>query len=164
MELTKSEIELAERWISKRERQLAQWPRRRWLILAVFAVFAILGYRTASDGMHSIRDEKTIDAYVNATIGAAPPPGLEQRWAVGTQLKIAKLLESRQQEVAYAVLEVTLGYIEILSAATMVVLVILRSKTVERDALICKLLRGKLQELEQVDRVNTNAVRSGSSS
>ena len=109
MELTKSEIEVADRYLSKRERQLAQWPRRRWLILAIFAVFALLGYRTASDGMRSIHDEKTIDLYVSATIGAAPPPGLEQRWAVGTMLKIAKLLESRQQEVAYAVLEVALG-------------------------------------------------------
>lgn len=148
MELTKSEIEIAERWISKRERQLAQWPRRRWVILALFAVFALLGYRTASDGMRSIRDEKTIDSYVNAAIGAAPPPGLEQRWAVGTQLKVANLLESRQQEVAYAVLEVALGYLQILLAATMMCLVVLRSKTVERDALICKLLRGKLQDLD----------------
>ena len=99
--------------------------------------------------MRSIHDEKTINSEVSATIGAAPPPGLEQRWAVGTQLKIAKLLELRQQEVAYAVLEVALGYLEILSAVTMVCLVVLRSKTVERDALICKLLRVKLQELEQ---------------
>lgn len=149
MELTKSEIEIAERYISKRERQLAQWPRRRWLILAIFAVFALLGYRHVSDGMRDIHDDKTIDSYVNATIGAAPPPGQEQRWAVGTQLKIAKLLEANQQVVADAVLEVALGYLVILSAATMVCLVILRSKTVERDALICKLLRGKLQELEQ---------------
>jgi hypothetical protein len=149
MELTKSEIEIAERCISKRERQLAQWPSRRWLILAIFVVFALLGYRTASDGMRSIHDEKTVDSYVSATIGAAPPPGLEQRWAVGTMLKIAKLLEDRQQVVAYAVLEVALGYLEILSAATMACLVILRSKTLERDALICKLLRGKLKELEQ---------------
>lgn len=148
MELTKSEIEIAERWIAKRERQLAQWPRRRWVILAIFAVFALLGYRTASDGMRSIEDEKTIDAYVSATIGAAPPPGLEQRWAVGTQLKVAKLLESRQQEVAYSVLQVALGYLGILSAATMMCLVVLRSNTAERDALICRLLRGKLEELE----------------
>ena len=149
MELTKSEREIADRWISKRERQLAQWRHRRWVILAIFVVFALLGYRTASDGMRSIRDEKTIDSFVSATIGAAPPPGLEQRWAVGTQLKIAKLLESRQQEVAYSVLEVGLGYLEILSAATMLCLVILRSRTVERDTLICKLLREKLQEPEQ---------------
>jgi hypothetical protein len=149
MELTKSEIEIADRYISKRERQLAQWPLRRWLILATFAVFALLGYRTASDGMLGIHDEKTVDSYVNSAIGAAPPPGLEQRWAVGTQLKVAKLLESRQQEVAYSVLEVGLGYLEILLAVTMVCLVILRTKTVERDALISKLLRGKLQELQQ---------------
>ena len=149
MELTKREIEIADRCISKRERQLAQWPLRRWLILAIFSVFALLAYRTLSGGMRSIHDEKTIDFYVSATIGAAPPAGLEQRWSVGTMLKIAKLLELRQQEVAYALMEVALGYVELLCAAIMVVLVILRSKTVERDALICKLLRGKLQELEQ---------------
>lgn len=149
MELTKSEIEIAERFISKRERQLAQWPRRRWLIIAIFAVFALLGYRTSSDGMRSIQDEKTIDSQVSATIGATPPPGLEQRWAVGTMLKMAKLLELRQQEVAYSVLQVALGYMEIVLALAMVCLVVLRSRTVERDALICKLLRGKLQELEQ---------------
>lgn len=149
MDLTKSEKEIADRYISKRERQLTQWPQRRWLILAIFAAFAFLGYRTASDGMNSIHDEKTIDSYVSDTIGAAPPPGLEQRWSVGTMLKIAKLLESRQQEVAYAVLEIGLGYLQILLAVTMVCLVILRSKTRERDVLICKLLREKLQELEQ---------------
>ena len=149
MELTKREIEIADRWISKRERQLAQWPVGRWLILAIFSVFALLAYRSLSDGMGTIHDEKTIDSYVSRTIGEAPPPGLDQRWAVGTVLKISKLLELRQQEVAYSVLEVGLGYLEVLSAATMLCLVILRSKTVERDALICKLLRGKLQELEQ---------------
>jgi len=149
MDLTQNEIAIAERHLSKRERQLAQWPRARWLILAAFAVFAFVGYRTASDGMGSLRDEKTIDSFVSATIAAGPPPGLEQPWAVGTQLKIAKLLESRQQEVAYSILEVGLGYLEILSAATMACLVILRSKTMERDALICKLLREKLQQLKQ---------------
>jgi hypothetical protein len=148
MELTKSEIEIADRWISKRERQLAQWPRRRWLILAIFSVFALLGYRSVSDGTHDIHDEKTIDLYVSATIGEAPPAGLEQRWSVGTMLKIAKLLELRQQVVADALMEVALGYVELLSAAIMVCIVILRSRTRKRDALICKLLRGKLQELE----------------
>ncbi|SRR5258708_5591245 len=149
MELTKSEIAIAGRWISKRERQLAQWPHRRWLIPAIFTVFALLGYRSVRDGMRSIDDDKTTDSYVSAAIGEAPPPGLEQRWAVGTMLKVAKLLEVRQQEVAYALMEVAVGYVEILLAAVMVCLVILRLNTRERDALICKLLRGKLQELEQ---------------
>jgi len=105
--------------------------------------------------MRSIYDDKTADSYVSAAIGEAPPPGLEQRWAVGTMLKVAKLLEDRQQEVAYALMEVTVGYVEILLAAVMVCLVVLRSKTRERDALICKLLRGKLQELEQDAALNS---------
>src|SRR4051812_17196652 len=98
--------------------------------------------------MGSIDDDKTAYSYASAAIGEAPPPGLEQRWAVRTMLKVAKLLEVRQQEVAYALMEVAVGYLEILSAAVMVCLVILRSNTRERDALICKLLGAKLQELQ----------------
>src|SRR5258706_11956554 len=54
MELTKSEIEVADRYLSKRERQLAQWPHRRWLIVAIFSVFTLLGYRSVNEGMRSI--------------------------------------------------------------------------------------------------------------
>jgi hypothetical protein len=164
MELTKSEIEIADRWISKREKQLAQWPHRRWLIVAIFSVFTLLGYRSVNEGMGSIDDDKTAYSYVNSAIGEAPPPGLEQRWSVGTMLKIGKILELRQQIVAHALMQVALGYIEILSGVSMVCIVILRSRTRKRDALICKLLRGKLQEVEQVYGANTNAARSFSSS
>ena len=157
MELTKNEMEIADRYISKRERQLAQWPQRRWLILAIFSVFTLLGYRMVNDGMGSIHDEKTTDSYVDRTIGDAPPPGLEQRWSVGRMLKIAKLLELRQQEVAYSLMEVAVGYLEILAGASMVCLTVLRWNTGKRDALICKLLRGKLQELEQDAAANPAA-------
>ena len=149
MELTKSEIEIAERFISKRERQLAQWPLRRWVILAIFSVFMFLGYRSVSDGMRSIHDDKAMDLQVSLAIGGDPPPGQEQRWVVGSMLKIGKVLESRYQVVTYALMEVALGYIEVLLGAIMVCLTILRWNTGERDALICKLLRAKLQELEQ---------------
>ena len=149
MELTKSEIEIADRYISKRERRLAQWPLRRWLILVIFSVFALIGYRNVSDGMRSIDDDKATDIQVSLAIGGDPPPGLEQRWVVGTMLKISKILESRYQVVTYALMQVALGYIEILLGAIMVCLTILRWNTGERDALICKLLRAKLQELEQ---------------
>src|SRR5258707_14921465 len=147
MELTKSEIEVADRYLSKRERQLAQWPHRRWLIVAIFSVFTLLGYRSVNEGMRSIDDDKTAYSYVNRAVGEAPPPGLEQRWSVGTMLKIGKILELRQKEVAHAVMQVALGYIEILSGVSMVCIVILRSRTRKRDARICKLLRGKLQEI-----------------
>src|SRR5258707_10134145 len=115
MELTKSEIEVADRYLSKRERQLTQWPHRRWLILAIFSGFTFLGYRSVNDGMRTIDDDKTAYSYVNRAVGEAPPPGQEQRWSVGTMLKIGKILELRQQEVAYAVMQVVLGYLEILS-------------------------------------------------
>ena len=68
MELTKSETEIAERWISKRERQLAQWPHRRWLILAIFSLIALLGYRDVSDGMRSIGDDKATDLQVSRPV------------------------------------------------------------------------------------------------
>lgn len=148
MELTKSEIEIADRYISKRERQLARWPHRRWLILAIFSVFALVGYRTASDGMRSIHDDKATDLQVSRAFGEAPPPGQEHRWAVGTMIKIGKILELRHQVVTYALMEVAVGFMQILSGAIMVCLTILRWNTGERDALICKLLRAKLQEFE----------------
>ena len=149
MELTKNEIEIAARYLSKRERQLAQWPHRRWLILAIFSVFALLGYRAVNDGMRSIHDDKAADLQVSRAVGAPPPPGQEQRWLVGTMLKLGTILEARYQVVTYALMEVALGYVQILLGASMVCLVISRWNTGERDALICKLLRGKLQELEQ---------------
>lgn len=54
----------------------------------------------------------------------------------------------RHQVVSYALRQVAFGYMQLLSGAIMVCLTILRWNTAERDALICKLLRGKLQELE----------------
>jgi len=64
-------------------------------------------------------------------------------------IKIGKILELRHQLVSYALMEVVLGSMQILSSVIIVCLTILRWNTGERDALICKLLRGKLQELEQ---------------
>ena len=149
MELTKSEIEIADRYLSKRERQLAQWPRRRWLMLVIFSVFALIGYRNVSVGERSIQDDKATDLQVSQALEEAPPPGLEHRWAVGSMMKISKILELRHQVVSYALMQVAFGYVQLLSGAIMVCLTILRWNAGERDALICKLLRGKLQELEQ---------------
>src|ERR1051326_7878945 len=149
MELTKSEIEIADRYISKRERQLAQWPLRRWLMLVIFSVFALVGYRSVSVGERSIQDDKATDLQVSQALEKAPPPGLEHRWAVGSMMKISKILELRHQVVSYALMQIALGYIQLLSGAIMVCLTMLRWKTAERDALICKLLRANLRHLEQ---------------
>lgn len=67
------------------------------------------------------------------TIGATPPPGLKQRWAVGTMLKIARLLELRQQVVAYSLMEVAVGFILILGGVSMGCLIIMRWNTGERE-------------------------------
>jgi len=149
MELTKREIEIADRCISKRERQQAQWPLRRWLILVIFSVSMLLGYINVSDGMRSIDDDRATDLQVDRSLGEGPPPGLEKPWIVGSMMKISKILESRYQLVTYAMMQVALGYIQLITGAIMVFLTILRWNVGERDALICKLLRWKLQELEQ---------------
>jgi len=78
MELTKREIEIADRCISKRERQLAQWPLRRWLILVIFSVSMLFGYINVSDGMRSIDDDRATDLQVDRSLGEGPPPGLEK--------------------------------------------------------------------------------------
>ena len=149
MELTKNELAIAERYISKRERQLARWPRSRWLLLIIYSVMALVGYLIVSDGVRDINDDKTTDMEVSRAFGAAPPPGLENRWAVGTMIKMGKILEARHQMVSASLMEVAVGFMQILCGASMVCVTLVRWNTGERDALICKLLRGKLRELEQ---------------
>src|SRR4051812_6617987 len=149
MELTKTEIEIADRYISKREKQLAQWPLRRWLMVAIFSVMALYGYRNVNDGERSIQDDKATDLEVSRSLGEGPPPGLERLWMMGAVRKTAKVLELRYQVVTSALMQAAVGYVMLLSSAMMVSVIILRWKTGERDALICKLLRAKLQELEQ---------------
>jgi hypothetical protein len=149
MELTKVDRALADRYLSKRERQLTQWPLRRWLILIIFSVFALIGYRSVSNGQRTIRDDKVTDMQVSQALEKAPPPGLEHRWAVGCMMKISKILELRHQEVSCALMQIVIGYMGLLSGAIMVGLTILRWNAGERDALICRLLRAQLQELDQ---------------
>jgi hypothetical protein len=149
MQLTKSELEIADRCISKRERQLAQWPLKRWLILTIFSVFMVIGYGVLKDGQRSIQDDRSTDSEVSRALGEGPPPGLEHHWAVGAMMKISKILELRHQVVTAALMEMLFGYVQLISGAIIVCLTLLRWNTSEKDALICKLLRAKLQELEQ---------------
>jgi hypothetical protein len=64
-------------------------------------------------------------------------------------MKVSKILEDRYQVVTYSLLQVALGYIQLISGMIMVCLTILRWNTSEREALICKILRVKLQECEK---------------
>jgi hypothetical protein len=164
MELTKRETEIADRYISKRERQLAQWPIRRWLIVVIFSVGALYGYRNVRDGEQSIQDDKATDLEVSRSLAEGPPPGLERLWMMGAVRKTAKVLELRYEVVSSSLIQVAWGYVVSLSGVIMVCLTILRWNTGERDALICKLLRAKLQELEQDASPNGGpAALSGSS-
>jgi len=148
MKLTKREIEIADRCISKREKQIAQWPRKRWVLLAIYSVLAIIGFLIAHDGKRSIYEDQATEAQVSRALGDGPPPGLEHRWVVGSMIKISTILEARHQVVTLSLIEMAVGFMWFISGLSMVCIVILRWNTGERDALICKLLRAKLQELQ----------------
>ena len=151
MQLTKNEIAIADRYLSKREKQLAQWPLKRWLLLGLFSAFAVAGYFIERSGQRSIQDDNAADIQVSQALEKPPPPGLEHHWAVGSMLKISKILELRHQVVTAALMQMVIGYVTIILNIGMVVLIILRWNTGERDVLICKVLRAKLQECEQRD-------------
>jgi hypothetical protein len=148
MKLTKTEIEVADRCLSKREKQLAQWPRTRWMLLTIYSVLMLIGYLIVNDGKHSIYDDQATEAQVSRALGEGPPPGLEHRWAVGAMIKISTILEARHQLVTVSLIEMAAGFMPFVSGLSMVCIIILRWNTGERDALICKVLRAKLQELE----------------
>lgn len=148
MELTKYEIELAERHITKRERELAQWPRRRWVLLVVYSVFMLIGCMIVNDGRRSIYEDQATEAHVGRALGKGPPPGLEDRWVVGAMIKVGVILEARHQIVTLSLLQMAAGFLPFISGLSMVTIVLLRWNGGERDALICKLLRAQLRELE----------------
>lgn len=148
MQLAKHEIELAERHIAKREKQLAQWPVKRWVILVLFTVSAFIGYRNVADGTRGIQDDRATDLQLRQSLEKTPPPGLEYRWAVGSMLKVSKILELRHQVVSYSLMQIGLGYVQLLLGITMITIVVLRWEPNARDALICKLLRWQLEELK----------------
>lgn len=149
MQLTKIDMEIADRYISKREKQLARWPNTRWVMLVIYSVLLILGCLMVSDGMRSVDDDKSMDLLVNHALGDDPPPGLEHRWVVGSMIKITKILEARHQLVTYSIVQMAIGFMWFFSGVTMVCLTVLRWNIAERDGLICKLLRMQLQELGQ---------------
>jgi len=149
MELTKSEIEIADRHIAKRERELAQWPRRRWVLLVVYSVAMIIGGLIILSGQRSINEDQSMEAEMRRALGKGPPPGLEERWTLGAMMKITTILEARHQMVTLSLLQMAAGFLPFISGLTMVTIVIRRWNGDERDALICKLLRAKLRELEQ---------------
>ena len=147
MELTKSEIGIADRCLSKREKQVAQWPRKRWVLLTIYSVLMLSGFLILNDGKRSIYDDQATEAQVSRALGEGPPPGLEHRWAVGSMRKISTILEARHQVVTLSLIELAVGFMWFISGLSMLCIIILRWRTGERDALICKLLRAKLQEL-----------------
>jgi hypothetical protein len=150
MELTKSELEIAERHLAKRERELAQWPRKRWVMLVVYSVAMLVGVLIVNGGKRSIYEDQNMEAEFRRALGKeGPPPGMEERWLMGSILKIGNVMEVRHQVVTLSLMQMAVGCLPFFSGLTMVTIVILRWNGGERDALICKLLRAKLRELEQ---------------
>ena len=149
MELTKSEITIADRHLSKRERELAQWPRRRWLLLVVYSVVMLIGFPIVNEGKRSIYEDQLTEAHISRALGQGPPSTLDDRWVIGAILKIGNVLEARHQVVTLSLMQMAVGCLPFFSGLSMVCIVIVRWNMVERDALICKLLRARLRELEQ---------------
>jgi hypothetical protein len=108
----------------------------------------LVGCLIVNDGRRSIYEDQAIEAQVGRALGEGPPPGLERRWTVGAMIKISTILEARHQVVTLSLMEMAAGFMPLISGLSMVCIIILRWNPSERDALICKLLRAKLQELE----------------
>jgi hypothetical protein len=149
MELTKDEIELAERHIAKRERELARWPRRRWRLLVIYSVMMLVGCLIVNDGRRSIDEDQSTEAEVSRALGRGPIPGMEDRWVVGAMIKVGVLLEARHQVVTLSLMQMAAGLMPLLGGVSMIGIILVRWNDGARDALICKLLRMKLRELEQ---------------
>jgi hypothetical protein len=118
------------------------------VLLTIYSVLMLIGYLIVNDGKRSIYDDQATEAQVSRALGEGPPPGLEHRWAVGAMMKISTILEARHQVVTLSLMEMAAGFMPFISGLSMVCIIILRWNRGERDALICKLLRAKLQELD----------------
>ena len=85
---------------------------------------------------------------ISKIIESDEKPTLEEAhlWAVGSMLKVAKVLELRQKMLVLIYLEATSGFLIGVSSICLLGIIIMRWNKDERDALICKVLRAKWED------------------
>lgn len=146
MELTEKEIVLAENLLSRYEKRTASWPRRRWVWLAIAIAGICIGAYWSLESWFALNSEASYE--ISRIIGSDEKPTLEEAhlWAVGSMLKVAKLLELRHQMLVFIYLEATSGFLIGVFSIGLLGIIIRRWNMDERDALICKVLRAKWQD------------------
>ncbi|MEY4386644.1 MAG: hypothetical protein RLY20_1927 [Verrucomicrobiota bacterium] len=149
MELTPHDLEIAERHIAKREKELAEWPRKRWRLLIIYSLLMLVGVRLVLDGLSTLIHDDAVEVDVKRVLSKGPTPGLQERWVMGAMIKVSTILEARHEIAILSLGQIIAGLMPFTACGSMVGIILLRWKDGERDALICKLLRMKLRELEQ---------------
>ena len=146
MRLTEKETVLAENLLSCYEKRTASWPRRRWVWLAIAIAGICSGAYWFLESWIAIKGEASYEITRVIKSGEEPTSEEAHLWAVGSMLKVAKILELRQKMLFFAYLDATGGLLAGLSSACFLGIIIHRWNIDERDALICKVLRAKWQD------------------
>jgi len=146
MKLSEKETVLAENLLSRYEKRTASWPRRRWVWLAIAIAGICIGAYWSLESWFALNSEASYE--ITKIIGSDKKPTLEEAhlWAVGSMLKVAKLLELRHQMLVFMYLEATSGFLIGVFSIGLLVIIIRRWNIDERDALICKVLRTKWED------------------
>lgn len=146
MRFSEKEIALAEALLRRYEKRAASGPRRRcvWMMIAIAGICC--GSYGFVESLAVVRCEASYD--ITKVIKSGEEPTYEEAhlWAVGSMLKIAKILELRQKMLFFAYLDANVSLLVGLSSACLLGIIIQRWNIYERDVLICKILRAKWQE------------------
>jgi hypothetical protein len=146
MRLTEKEIVLAENLLSRYEKRTASWPRRRWVLLVIAIAGICIGAYWFLECWIAINSEASYDITKIIKSGEKPTSEEAHLWAVGSMLKVAKILEIKQQMLIFIYLEATSSVMIMVSCACFLAIIIQRWNIDERDTLICKILRAKWQD------------------
>jgi hypothetical protein len=146
MKLTEKEIFLAETLLSRYEKRTTSWPRRRWVFLVIAIAGICVGAYLFLESWIEINSEASYE--ISRILESDDKPTFEEAhlWAVGSMLKVAKLLELRHQMLVFMYLEATSGFLIGVFSISLLVIIIRRWNMDERDALICKVLRAKWED------------------
>lgn len=147
MELTQKELEVANKVLKEIERKATSWPRMRWFNLIFFTFMTVSGLFYFRCGFDTIANNTQIKL---EPIKELPSQQEEHLWAVGSMIKIAKILELRQKSLNLALLESGGGLFMISLGLAIIIITIMRWNNADRDSLLYKILSYKLkEEIEQ---------------